>query len=290
MTSLAVDTLRRLSSDLSVFTDGRDIPEDVLDSFIVSMEFVYRELIVLETTAQLSPIQCQATEIVRSCLSRMRSLYELRNMRENNPGFQVTSVLTGMVGRPRLEVSYEQLSFLIENRFSVPQIADMVGVSVRTIRRRMSECGLSIQAQYASITDSELDTMVSEVQRQFPMCGNRQMQGHLLSRGYRVQQNRIRESQRRVDPEGAIIRRLHVLNRREYSVPSPRSLYHIDGHHKLIRYKCSAHLGLQILQLGSLPFLQDCIPLSWSHVALTTLCLCFENPSTYIDQLPRQYK
>ena len=116
------------------------------------------------------------------------------------------------------------------------------------------------------------------------------MQGHLLSRGYRVQQNRIRESQRRVDPEGAIIRRLHVLNRREYSVPSPRSLYHIDGHHKLIRYKCSAHLGLQILQLGSLPFLQDCIPLSWSHVALTTLCLCFENPSTYIDQLPRQYK
>ena len=63
MTSLAVDTLRRLSSDLSVFTDGRDIPEDVLDSFIVSMEFVYRELIVLETTSQLTPFQCQATEL-----------------------------------------------------------------------------------------------------------------------------------------------------------------------------------------------------------------------------------
>ena len=44
MTGLAVDTLRRISSDLSAFTDGRDIPEDVLDSFIVSMEFVYREL------------------------------------------------------------------------------------------------------------------------------------------------------------------------------------------------------------------------------------------------------
>ena len=44
MTDLAIDTLRRISSDLSAFTDGRDIPQDVLDSFIVSLEFVYREL------------------------------------------------------------------------------------------------------------------------------------------------------------------------------------------------------------------------------------------------------
>ena len=67
------------------------------------------------------------------------------------------------------------------------------------------------------------------------MCGNSQMRGHLLARGFRVQQTRIREAQRRVDPAGAVIRRLRVLNRREYSVPSPLSLYHIDGHHKLIR-------------------------------------------------------
>ena len=91
-------------------------------------------------------------------------------------------------------------------------------------------------AQYAILTDYELDSLVSDIQSQFPMCGNRQMQGHLLSRGYRVQQTRIWEAQRRINPQGAIIRRLRALNRREYSVPAPRSLYHIDGHHKLIRY------------------------------------------------------
>jgi len=64
---------------------------------------------------------------------------------------------------------------------------------------------------------------------QFPKHGNRLMQGHLLSKGYRVQQKRVRESQRRIDPEGTIIRHLHVLNRREYRVPAPRSLYHIDN-------------------------------------------------------------
>ena len=173
----------------------------------------------------------------------MNSAYEQRRLCDNGFHCQVQPIQTGLVGRPSFAVTPAQLSFLIETGFSVPQIADMIGVSVRTVRRRMSEFGLSIRAQYSTITDSELDGVVHEIKTQFPMCGNRQMQGHLLSRGYRIQQSRIRDSQRRVDPEGAIIRRLHVLNRREYSVPSPRSLYHIDGHHKLIRYvwvKCTA--------------------------------------------------
>ena len=99
----------------------------------------------------------------------------------------------------------------------------------------MDDYDLSIRAQYSALSDSELEAIVTEIQSQFPMCGNRQMQGHLLARGHRVQQIRIREAQRRVDPQGTIIRHLHVLNRREFSVPSPRSLYHIDGNHKLIR-------------------------------------------------------
>lgn len=112
----------------------------------------------------------------------------------------------------------------------------MLGVSVRTIRRRMSDIGLFIRQQYSTITDGELDRHVREIQLEFPMCGNRQMQGHLLSRGFHLQQNRVRESQRRVDPEGTLLRRLHTIHRRKYSVPAPRSLYHIDGNHKLIRY------------------------------------------------------
>ncbi len=61
------------------------------------------------------------------------------------------------------------------------------------------------------------------------------MQAHVLALGHRVQKIRIRESQRRVDPEGCVLRRPHVVNRRQYRVPSPRLLWHIDGNHKLIR-------------------------------------------------------
>ena len=42
--------------------------------------------------------------------------------------------------------------------------------------------GLFIGAQYSSITDSELDDLVREIKQCFPMCGNKQLQGHLTSR------------------------------------------------------------------------------------------------------------
>ena len=61
------------------------------------------------------------------------------------------------------------------------------------------------------------------------------MYGYLLSLNIRVQFSRVRESQSRVDPEGSMMRRLFSLRRRSYSVCGPQHLWHIDGHHKLIR-------------------------------------------------------
>ena len=144
-------------------------------------------------------------------------------------------VESGSVGRPRFNIPRSQLVYLVENRFTVPQIASIIGVSVRTIFRRMEEYGISISTQYSEITDDELNEVTREIQSAFPMCGNRQMQGHLLSRGLRVQQTRIRDSQRRIDPHGTLVRHLHGIQRRQYKVQAPRSLYHIDGNHKLIR-------------------------------------------------------
>lgn len=237
---MSINILIRIENDLSVFADGRDILDDTLDSMIVSLEFVLRELLVLEATSQLNQSQEEAIGFVKNCLFITRSISEYHKIQSaeciNDSSLAPPVNYLGLVGRPSYYIPYEQLLYLIENKFSVPTIADMLGVSVRTIHRRMNDYGLSIRDQYSSLSDQQLDEIVRMIQQQFPMCGNRQMQGFLLSYGHRIQQSRIRESQRRVDPQGAIIRRLNVLNRREYSVPAPLSLYHIDGHHKLIRY------------------------------------------------------
>ncbi len=115
--------------------------------------------------------------------------------------------------------------------FSVPQIAQLLRVSKRTIRRRMSQFGLSIRSTYSQLSDDQLDEVVCAIQQQFLYSGNRQMYGHLVSRGIRVQYHRVRESQSRIDPEGK------TLKQRTYSVEVPQHLWHIDGNHKLIRYK-----------------------------------------------------
>lgn len=121
---VAISILRRVVSDLSVFSDGRNIPDDTVESLIVSLEFVFRELIVLETIQQLNAEQLIATGIIRSSLSTLRSLRDLRNMYGHDTSSQVQSVSRGLVGRPYFQIPREQLSYLVHNGFSVPQIAD----------------------------------------------------------------------------------------------------------------------------------------------------------------------
>ena len=45
--------------------------------------------------------------------------------------------------------------------------------------------------------------------------------GHLISRGIRIQQARVRESMYRGDPEGCIDWRVGILKCHKYSVPGP---------------------------------------------------------------------
>lgn len=99
----------------------------------------------------------------------------------------------------------------------------------------MLEYNLTIRGTYSNISDADLDAEVAKVQRQFPNWGNRQVHGYLLSCDIRVQVQRVRSSQRRVDPEGSFMRRLCHLQRRKYSVPGPQHVWHMDGNHKLIR-------------------------------------------------------
>lgn len=233
MSYWAIGTLRRVSTELISHQDGRNISPDLLESSILSLELVYRDLLMQQSLNSLDANGEVACELVRQALV---TLHEIKDSHLAESECSTPTVaLTGGVGRPRFKIPREQLLLLIESKFTVPQIAEMIGVSVRTIHRRMSEYELSIHSTYSEMTDNELDAIISDIHKEFPMCGCNQMSGHLLSRGIRVQQLRVRESLRRVDPEGTIARRLNVIHRRCYSVAAPRSLYHIDGNHKLIR-------------------------------------------------------
>ena len=62
-------------------------------------------------------------------------------------GYTANATGNGRRGRPSFEISREQLSFFIEQGFKVKDISAMLGVSVRTVERRMSLFGLSISGK-----------------------------------------------------------------------------------------------------------------------------------------------
>lgn len=59
-----------------------------------------------------------------------------------------------------------------------------------------------------------------------------------------MQLHRIRESLVRTDPVGIIERQSRTVIRRKYQVHGPLSLWHIDGNHKLIRWRIVIHGGI----------------------------------------------
>ena len=122
----------------------------------------------------------------------------------------------------------EQLDLFVENGFTVPNIACLLNVS---------EFNISVRNKYSNVSDEELDNIVLAVKQNFPNTGYKQMKGFLSQHGYTVQQDCLRESMRRVDPEGVLLRglKMRVINRRHYCVAGPQCLWHIDGNHKLIR-------------------------------------------------------
>ena len=61
------------------------------------------------------------------------------------------------------------------------------------------------------------------------------MHGELGRRKIKVTQRRVRDAMHRVDPSSVAMRWMNSIPRRSYNVTEPLALWHIDGHHKLIR-------------------------------------------------------
>ena len=172
--------------------------------------------------------------------------------------YSVAQVYTGECGRPKLNISQDQLQFLVERGFTILDISRMVNVSVRTIERRLHDFRLSITENFSHIDDQSLDRIIQEILRDFPSFGYRRMTGALTSRGIKVQQVCIREAMRRVNPDGVLLRALAIntVNRRKYKVYGPLALWHIDGNHKLIRFVLSHLINCPCI-LMVIPSLSD---------------------------------
>ena len=89
--------------------------------------------------------------------------------------------------------------------------------------------------KYSEISDYDLDHIVGGIQSANPAVGSVMMQGYLASQGVIDQCQRVRDSVRRTNPLRMVAR--WRQRRKCYHVPGPNSLWHVDSHHSLIRWR-----------------------------------------------------
>ena len=134
----------------------------------------------------------------------------------------VLSKTVGNIGRPAYEIPADSLEFLIGSSFKVSSISKMLGVSESTVKRRMQEYNIRVSDTYSDISDQILYEKIGNILESYPNIGYRAVKSHLFAQGFRVQESRVREAVRYVDPQGTTFRRLYlrVTKRRAYSVPA----------------------------------------------------------------------
>ena len=208
-------------------------------------------LLILEEGMQL--LSSSVFESEYMLLSRFRSSI-MQCIRTMQYGFNDCTVppivlssynlhYTGLPGRPKIVLNIDTVEFLRHCGYTWCEVAQCLQISRTTLWRHLKDINYQIQ-KYSEISDDELDSYLIQIQKENPNCGQQLLHGYLKAKGILVQRYRLRESVARTDPLRRHIRWHQVVSRRTYSVKKSNSLWHIDGHHSLIRWRMVVHGGI----------------------------------------------
>lgn len=148
-----------------------------------------------------------------------------------------------MPGRPRKKLDANLLWDAMDpsRKISMRRLARALGVHRNTLKSYLNEYGIG--TEFSQLDDTDLDQIIRDFRTQYPQSGWRYVSSHLRRRGLRVQKERVRVAMTRVDKLAHTLQRQRrvAIQRRDYSVPRPNALWHIDGHHKLIHWGIVIH-------------------------------------------------
>lgn len=137
---------------------------------------------------------------------------------------------------PRLQADFdpEVVSALRRNFMTWVAIAERLDTTTRTLERWRQRTGFAEPT--VQVNNDQLDNMVAQYTGGNPRRGERLTIGYVRSQNVSTTRSSIRQAVDRVDAEGKQHRKLKKIERRVYSVAGPMHLWHVDGHHKLIKY------------------------------------------------------
>ena len=146
-------------------------------------------------------------------------------------------------GWPRKVVDVELLKEAMNptHRISQVLLAEKLGIHRNTLWVKLKEN--SINSSFTEMSDENLDQIIKGYLDSHPNSGIRYLTGHLHTQGFCIQRSCLEQSTKRLDCLGQILRQRTTAKKpwRQYHVSRPNTLWHIDGHHKLILWGIIIH-------------------------------------------------
>ena len=106
----------------------QDVGDDVVDYALFRLQQLSRHLARFAHAAQVQEVQADL-DMIASLLTEADRNFPCQYV-DLNAGVRYS-------GGPRMEISREQLEYLVENDISIPDIAQVLGVSVSTVKRSL---------------------------------------------------------------------------------------------------------------------------------------------------------
>jgi len=226
---------------LFALQDTRDFGVPLFSEWVLNLARAFERLRVrLEESQSEANGRCVYLAFLTLILAAHSTFFcrEQKNIAFPN---MVEITRSGKPGRPKKAINKAFLdnAMSTSRRIHQTQIAVGVGVHRNTVRKYLKE--YNINYQYSNISDDNLDAIVHEFRERNPQHGLRFLMSYISRHRLRIQKQRLRDSVQRVDPVSNILRSRATTRRRQYKVTRPNALWHLDGHHKLIRWGIVIH-------------------------------------------------
>lgn len=146
-------------------------------------------------------------------------------------------------GRPKKIIDMDVLRAAMRpgSKITQTRLSSSLGIDRKTLRARAKEAGL--EERYTKISEEDLDDLVQEIRHEKPNIGQRYLEGALAVQDKRIPRKELRAAVHRVDGLGTLLRKQQhkKVKRCGYRTDRPNSMWHIDGHHKLIHWGIVIH-------------------------------------------------
>ena len=195
------EELLHLMNDYEAFYNSTDYR--LQENIVIRMEsalLALQQVVPLVIDARLD-----CASVVQDVFNNVRILFlEWARRRESQTGSPCTTLAiyslefpnferSGRPGRPKFETNEDVLIALRSYGFTWKQIADMLLVSMWTIRRRVVEYGLQDTTGFSELSDERIDFYVKQFIEEYgSLVGCSIVQSLLKSLGFRIQHHRVR--------------------------------------------------------------------------------------------------